>query len=390
MLLVLNSCAREDEPAVAAPEHIQMLELTDDRIEPNETQLLEGYLDTLSLEEKIGQLFYVTLGNLEYPELETDNQAKALSEEAINTLRQYKPGGVILMGGNVESDQQLRELTTSLQSNSEIPLFIGVDEEGGMVSRLGNAPGVTLENVGSMQAVGNTGASENAYDIGNKLGKGLNTLGFNMDFAPVADVLTNPYNYEIGSRSFGSNASLVAEMTACEIQGLQENGVSAVTKHFPGHGGVIGNSHTSLQYVDTSIETLQQVSFIPFEAAIAADTDVILVSHLVLTEVDPAAPSSLSDSVVTGLLREDLGYEGLVITDSFQMASITDTYTQEEAAVYAIQAGCDMILMPMEYMACYQALIKAVQDGQLTEEQIDAACMRVLQTKIKRGILSLS
>ena len=294
------------------------------------------------------------------------------------------------MGGNVESDQQLRELTTSLQSNSEIPLFIGVDEEGGMVSRLGNAPGVTLENVGSMQAVGNTGASENAYDIGNKLGKGLNTLGFNMDFAPVADVLTNPYNYEIGSRSFGSNASLVAEMTACEIQGLQENGVSAVTKHFPGHGGVIGNSHTSLQYVDTSIETLQQVALIPFEAAIAADTDVILVSHLVLTEVDPAAPSSLSGSVVTGLLREDLGYEGLVITDSFQMASITDTYTQEEAAVYAIQAGCDMILMPMEYMACYQALIKAVQDGQLTEEQIDAACMRVLRTKIKRGILSLS
>lgn len=394
LLFILNSygCEKEEELVFAQPVHIEMQGVSEISLEqePTPEQLLEEYLATLTLEEKIGQLFYVTLGGLEQPGLETSNQSKVVTEVALATLREYSPGGIIIMGGNVESDQQIIELTETLQSGSKIPLFIGIDEEGGKVSRLGNAPGVTFDNVGAMQTIGDTGDPNKAYEAGTTLGSGLSAYGFNMDFAPVADVLTNPANYEIGSRSFGTDANQVAAMVTAEIQGLHEQGVGATTKHFPGHGGVIGNSHNSLQYIDTSVEDLRKTEFIPFQSAIQADTDAVLISHLVLTTVDPEHPSTLSAGVVTGLLRDELGYEGLVITDSFQMASITANYSQGEAAVLTIQAGCDMILMPKEYKTCYEALLEAVRQGEISEEQIDAACYRILQTKIKRGILNLS
>lgn len=389
LLVLLSGCSREEPAFVQMPEHAEMELLSEIHCTPTPDELLDAYIQSMTLEEKIGQLFYVTVGNLESPELETTNRFTELSEHGLESLRQYHPGGVILMGGNVESDGQVSALITMLQENSEVPLFIGVDEEGGTVSRLGNTAGISMGNVGSMRVIGSTGDSFKAYETGETLAKGLSALGFNMDFAPVADVLTNPNNYEIGARSFGSDAALVADMASAEVQGLQEHGVSAVTKHFPGHGGVIGNSHNNLQYVDTPIEELRGVEFLPFQRAIQADTDVILVSHLVLTTVEPELPSTLSASVVTGLLREELGYKGVVVTDSFQMGSITENYDQPEAAVLAIQAGCDMVLMPVEYEACYQGLIEAVRSGRISEEQIDAACVRVLSTKIKRGILTL-
>lgn len=293
------------------------------------------------------------------------------------------------MGGNIQSDAQVQALTAALQQNSRTPMFIGVDEEGGIVSRLGSSEGISMANVGTMQSIGATGDEAKAYETGATLANDLSALGFNMDFAPVADVLTNPNNYEIGSRSFGSDSNLVSNMVASEICGLQENGVSAVTKHFPGHGGVIGNSHENLQFVDTTLDVLRQQEFQPFQSAIEVKTDAILVSHLVLRSVDAENPSTLSESVVTGLLREELGYDGVIMTDSFQMGSITENYGQSEAAVTSIQAGCDMILMPMEYEACYQGVLQAVQDGRISEEQINASCMRILRAKAERGILIL-
>lgn len=355
-----------------------------------EEELLDEYIAGMSLEEKVGQLFYVTVGNLEEPIYSDSTDYKQLNEEAAQNLELYQPGGVILFGDNIVSDEQVLTLTQELQAASEIPLYIGVDEEGGTVSRLGSKFGITMRNVGPMSAVGATGDSTIAYETGKILADGIQQYGFNMDFAPVADVLTNPANTEIGNRAFSSDADVVADMVSNEITGLQEQGVSAVAKHFPGHGGVIGDSHQSLQYIDTPIEELEQVEFVPFQAAIESDTDAILISHLVLTELEEDTPSSLSNKVVTGILRESLGYDGLVITDSFQMASIADNYEQGEAAVLAIQAGCDMILMPVEYDACYQAVLEAVRDGRISEAQIDEACRRILKAKLKRGILTLS
>jgi beta-N-acetylhexosaminidase len=356
---------------------------------PSEEQLLEEYIEEMTLEEKVGQLFFVTVGNLEEPIDAVSNEYRSLSEQAADTLKNYQPGGVILMGGNIDSDEQVKELTLELQMATDIPLYIGVDEEGGMVSRLGNTAGITMENVGPMAEVGSAGDSAAAYEIGETLATGLLEYGCNMDFAPVADVLTNPSNTEIGNRSFGSDANLVAAMVSAEVSGLQDAGVSAVTKHFPGHGGVIGNSHQNMQFVDTTMEELEATELLPFRSAIDSDTDAILISHLVLTELEDTIPSSLSSKVVTDLLRKSMGYEGVIITDSFQMGSITENYEQGEAAVLAIEAGCDMILMPMEYDTCYQAVIEAVECGQIPEAQIDESCHRILRAKIKRGILTL-
>lgn len=389
LFIGVTGCSKEPEISVTLSDHVEMQSLPIIHVVPTQEQLLQDYISSMTLEEKVGQLFYVTVGNLNQPEGEGSNVMTELTEAEIETLQEYRPGGIILMGDNIKSDGQVSELTEALQSNSEVPLWIGVDEEGGTVSRLGNASGISMNNVGTMRTIGATGDSAKAYAVGEELAIGLSAFGFNMDFAPVADVLTNPLNTEIGSRSFGSDADLVSDMVSAEISGLQEHGVSAVAKHFPGHGGVIGNTHKNLQYIDTSLENLWQEEFLPFQAAIETDTDVILVSHLVLTSVESERPSTLSESVVTGLLREDLGYEGVVITDSFQMGSITENYTQSEAAVWAIQSGCDMILMPTDYEACYRSVLEAVQDGRITEEQIDAACTRILQTKIKRGILTL-
>ncbi len=389
MLLFLTGCGQPESVTVTVADTAEMQFLPERFVIPTQEQLLEEYLETMTLEEKVGQLFYVTMGNLSQPTLETSNSGLAVTDTEIATIQNFQPGGVILMGGNIQSDIQVQELTAALQQNSRTPMFIGVDEEGGIVSRLGSSEGISMANVGTMQSIGATGDEAKAYETGATLANDLSALGFNMDFAPVADVLTNPNNYEIGSRSFGSDSNLVSNMVASEICGLQENGVSAVTKHFPGHGGVIGNSHENLQYVDTTLDVLCQQEFQPFQSAIEVKTDAILVSHLVLRSVDADNPSTLSESVVTGLLREELGYDGVIMTDSFQMGSITENYEQSEAAVTSIQAGCDMILMPMEYEACYQGVLQAVQDGRISEEQINASCMRILRAKAERGILIL-
>lgn len=388
-LLGLSGCADNTELQAVLPETTQMVYPPETVVVPTQEQLLDRYMETLTLEEKVGQLFYVTVGNLEQPVGEGSNTQKAVNDTIRQTITQYHPGGVILMGDNLESDEQVQMLNWELQEASEIPLFIGVDEEGGTVSRLGGTPGITTMNVGSMTVIGQTGDPNQAYQTGTYLGSELKRLGFNMDFAPVADVLTNAGNYEIGSRSFGSDPELVSDMVTAEIEGLQSEDISAVVKHFPGHGGVIGNSHKNLQYVEVTQEELEGTMLPPFQAAAESEVDAVLVSHLVLDDVDADTPSSLSESVVQGMLRTELKYQGVVITDSFQMGSITENYTQAEAAVWAIQAGDDMILMPLDYAACYQGVLQAVQDGQLTEEQINLACRRVLQTKIKRGILIL-
>lgn len=391
MLATLCSgCNQKEGQRVSYLPHTEMNIVPVEYAIPSQEQLIEAYVEQMTLEEKVGQLFYVTLGNLAQPEGAASNGIVAVDDDETAGICQYHPGGIILMGSNIETDEQVQELISALQDNTSVPLFIGVDEEGGMVSRLGSSAGISMSNVGSMQAIGATGDASNAYTIGETLANNLQDYGFNMDFAPVADVLTNPYNYEIGSRSFGTDASLVADMVSQEITGLQNNGISAVAKHFPGHGGVIGNSHNNLQYVETSVGELRQQEFLAFQAAIEADVDFILVSHLVLTDIEPEYPSTLSEPVVTGLLREELGYEGVIITDSFQMGSITENYSQEEAAVLAIQAGCDMILMPSDYSACYQSVLEAVQDGRITQEQLDESCMRIIRTKVKRGILILS
>ena len=377
----------EMDISVIEPVHMKAASRLDENWVLTPEAWVKETLQTMTLEEKVGQMFFVTPGSLVNPTTKAANQFTQATDGMLSSIDTYAPGGIILMSGNIENDAQVTELIKACQERTKLSLFVGVDEEGGIVSRLGGCAGISMENVGPMQDIGMTGDPEQAYEVGKTLAEGLQRYGFNLDFAPDADVLTNPQNYEIGNRSFGNDASLVAQMVGEEVRGLQEQGVSAVAKHFPGHGAVSGNTHKNLQQVDTTLEEMEAVEFLPFEKAIEEDVDAILISHLALSEVNPAEPSTLSKEVVTGYLREKLGYQGVVITDSFQMGSITKNYSQEEAAQKAVLAGCDMILMPQDYNACYQGILNAVAEGQISEERIEESCRRILLAKIKRGIL---
>lgn len=375
--------------SVEVPVMLSMNSVANVDVRTLEERQIDAYMESMSLEEKVGQLFYISTGALMQPEHQYTDVVTQITEHEVASLKTYQPGGIIVMGPSMESDSQVRTLIRDLQNSSKIPLFIGVDEEGGVVSRMGDNENISVPNHGDMSVIGVTNDPERAYALGATLAEELRPYGINMDFAPVTDVLTNPNNYEIGNRSFGSDPQLVGSMAAKEVAGLQENGISAVTKHFPGHGDVSGNSHNNMQLVDTDVETLMNREFVSFRQCIDADTDTILVSHLVLTHVDAEHPSCLSKEVVNGLLRQQLGYDGVVMTDSFQMGSITDNYSQGEASVMALEAGCDMVLMPLEYDAAYRAVLDAVASGRMTEEQINEKCYRILRLKAKRGLLDI-
>ena len=205
-----------------------------------------------------------------------------------------------------------------------------------------------------------------------------------MDFAPDADVLINPENTAIGSRSFGSDPQLVSQMVAEEVRGLEEQNVTAVLKHFPGHGNTAEDSHNGAAVVNRSLDELRSAEFLPFEAGIQAGADVIMMGHLQVPQVIPDdTPASLSSVMITDILRNELGFDGLVITDSLSMGAVTEYYTSAEAAVMCIQAGGDMLLIPEDFHQAYQGVLDAVNNQTLSEERINESLTRILRVKYK-------
>ncbi|MDE6828880.1 MAG: beta-N-acetylhexosaminidase, partial [Lachnospiraceae bacterium] len=210
-------------------------------------------------------------------------------------------------------------------------------------------------------------------------------LGFNVDFAPVADVASNPDNQVIGSRSFGSDAGLVSQMVAREVQGMQEQGVSASLKHFPGHGDTSEDSHAEMAVSKKTADELRNMEFLPFKAGIEAGVDMVMIGHISVPAITGSdIPASLSEQIITGCLREELGYQGIVVTDSMSMGAIVNTYTSADAAVRALQAGCDMLLMPQDFQAARQAVLDAVKDSVLSEERLDESLRRIFRVKLRQ------
>ena len=235
-----------------------------------------------------------------------------------------------------------------------------------------------------MSDVGETGDPEEARQIGDEMGKYLSDLGFNVDFAPVADVLSNPENGVVKYRAFSSDPETVAAMTAAFTQGLEAHGVLASYKHFPGHGNTAEDSHLGFAESDADLETLRGRELIPFADGIGNGISMIMAGHISLPEVtDSERPASLSRRVITELLREEMGFDGLVITDALNMGAIADNYTSGEAAVMALEAGVDLLLMPSSFSAAYDAVLEAVSDGTLPEERIDASLRRILRVKLR-------
>lgn len=342
------------------------------------------YLSTMTLEEKVGQLFIVApeqlLGKYSAVTKMTDNLKAGLAK--------YPVGGIILFGENIQSPSQLKELTKQFQKAAGIPLFMAVDEEGGRVARLANNADFNLPKYESAAAVGATGDPQNAHVMGETIGAYLTQYGFNLNFAPVADVNTNPNNTVIGTRAFSSDPVVAGNMAAAFASGLGQKGVISTFKHFPGHGDTAEDSHSGLAVNHKDRETLEKCEWLPFMKA--TSRDMVMVGHIALPAVTGnMTPATMSQEIVTRILKKDLGFDGLVITDSLQMGAITDSYNSGDAAITALKAGCDILLMPNDLPSAFHAVVAAVKDGTLNEQWLDGTVRRILEFKQAHGILTL-
>lgn len=349
--------------------------------------LAKAILNNMTLEEKVGQMFIVNLESLDSTK-GSYYEHRTFTEEMQKSLSEYPVGGTIFFSRNIETRSQTTELIRNLQENSKLPLWISVDEEGGDVSRIASNSNMKTTQFPSMQVIGATEDEDYCYNMGVTIGTEISQLGFNLDFAPVADVRTNETNTEIGNRSFGSDAEKVAAYSTAVLKGLQSTGVSATLKHFPGHGDADGDTHQASVNVESDLNRLRSVDFVPFKSGIKAGADFMMISHISISRVEGnTTPASLSSLVMKQIVREELGFEGVVITDAFDMKAITNVYTSGEAAVKAIKAGADIVLMPVDFVDAYNSVVNAVITEDIAESQIDESVTRILTTKIKRGLI---
>ena len=366
------SANQEDQVVVEAP-----VETEEPVVEEEKSQLdeiVDACIAEMPLEDKVAGLFIITPEAL----TGTDVAIKA-GDTTKEKLSQYAVGGLIYAKQNIKSADQLKEMISGTQGFSKYPLFIGIDEEGGSVSRI--AESGLADNVGTMGAIGTSGDPSKAKEAGSAIAAYLSEYGFNLDFAPVADVILEG-NSIIGDRSFGSNAGDDAAMVSACVEGLQEGDVSACLKHFPGLGSTTEDTHEGMATSEKTKEDFETTDFLSFQGGIDAGADFVMVSHLSVPNITgDNTPSSLSDKMITDILRGELGFNGIVITDAMDMKAVTDYYTSDEAAVKALQAGADMILMPEDFEAAYQGVLDAVNNGTLSEERINESLQRIYRVK---------
>ena len=366
------SANQEDQVVVEAP-----VETEEPVVEEEKSQLdeiVDACIAEMPLEDKVAGLFIITPEAL----TGTDVAIKA-GDTTKEKLSQYAVGGLIYAKQNIKSADQLKEMISGTQGFSKYPLFIGIDEEGGSVSRI--AESGLADNVGTMGDIGTSGDPSKAKEAGSAIAAYLSEYGFNLDFAPVADVILEG-NSIIGDRSFGSNAGDDAAMVSACVEGLQEGDVSACLKHFPGLGSTTEDTHEGMATSEKTKEDFETTDFLSFQGGIDAGADFVMVSHLSVPNITgDNTPSSLSDKMITDILRGELGFHGIVITDAMDMKAVTDYYTSDEAAVKALQAGADMILMPEDFEAAYQGVLDAVNNGTLSEERINESLQRIYRVK---------
>lgn len=333
---------------------------------------IKALTDNMTLEEKVGQLVIVGIDGYE-----NDEYSKQLMEK-------YHVGGFILFKKNIKDSSQLLSLLNSLkETNSaanKVPVFLSVDEEGGRISRLPDE----FEKIPSNKIIGQKNNSTLSYRVGNILGEELSQFGFNMDFAPVLDINSNPKNPVIGDRSFGTAAGLVSRLGVETMEGIRAKKVISVVKHFPGHGDTSVDSHVGLPRVNHGLSRLENFELVPFKAAIGHNADAVMIAHILLPKLDPKNPASFSKGIITDLLRTDMHYKGVVITDDFTMGAITKNYNVGRAAVKSIQAGADIVLVCHGFNRqeeVIEALLTAARAGQISAERLDESVCRVLSLK---------
>ena len=358
---------------------------------PNETPTdeVEAQLQKMTLREKVGQMFYIRIESLD-PSIEWtkyDDLANLKNQEITMKMRktneQYPVGGIILYAWNIEDETQLASIISQVRSLKGNPLLC-IDEEGGRVSRLANNPNFDVKKYESMAAIGATGDPKNAYECGNTIGTYLKYYGFDIDFAPVADVNTNPDNIIIGPRAFSDKPEVAAPMVTSYLQGLKDAGITGCVKHFPGHGDTSDDTHTGYVQSLKTWEEMKDCEMVTFRAGIQWGCQLIMTAHIAVPNVTGSTiPSTMSSVVLQDKLRGELGYQNIIITDGMEMGAITKHYTSGEAAVGSIKAGVDIVLGPRDFTEAFDAVIAAVNDGYISEERINQSVRRILKLKLQ-------
>ncbi|WP_346928510.1 glycoside hydrolase family 3 N-terminal domain-containing protein [Clostridium sp.] len=339
--------------------------------EEPQVDLIQNEIDAMSLEEKVGQMFIVGFDGYD------------VDDNIINLIKSKKVGGIILFSKNINTVNQTKKLIGSLNelnSKNKFKLFISVDEEGGIVSRI-------PKEIGQFESawdVGVTGDLNYAFEHGKAIGETIKSLGFNLDFAPVLDVNSNPNNPVIGIRAFSDDPEIVKKMGTEVYKGLRSTGILGVGKHFPGHGDTNVDSHVGVPVINKSIEELKNLELIPFKYAIDNGLDMIMVSHLYLPQLDKTYVASVSKNIVTKLLREDLGFNGVIVTDDMIMEGVKGKYPTNESAVKAIEAGDDLIIVSAgihDQNSAIDGVMEAVRNGIISEKRINESVYRILKIK---------
>ncbi|XVV15457.1 glycoside hydrolase family 3 protein [Actinoplanes sp. CA-131856] len=353
------------------------------------TSPVEATLARMTLPEKVGQLFTTYVYGSDAATSSSENQRLYGVSTPAEVVAKYHLGGVIYFAwtNSLQNPRQIATLSNGLQTAATgVPLSLSTDQEHGVVTRM---PAPATQFPGGM-ALGAGRNPADAYRTGQVTGAELRAVGITQAWAPDADVNVNPANPVIGVRSFSSDPRLAAAMTASQILGLQTGAnTSAAAKHFPGHGDTATDSHTGLPVINHTRAEWDRIDAPPFKAAVAAGADAIMSAHIVVPALDPSGdPATLSKPIITGLLRGELGYRGVVVTDSLEMAGVRQKYGDERVPVLALKAGVDMLLMPPNMQVAYDAVLAAVASGELTEARIDQSVRRILKLKQKRGLLS--
>lgn len=353
---------------------VDTTETTEDAV----SELVDKTMAEMSFHDKVCQMMFVT------PEGLTGTDDVMVAGDATKqALQAYPVGGIIYFANNFDNVDQTRDMISNTQSYSKIGLFIATDEEGGRVNRIMDTLGTTY--IGPMYDYKDDGPDA-AFENAKTIASDMSALGFNLDFAPVADVWSNPDNTVIGDRAYSDDYAQAAELVGSAVKGFQDGGVICTLKHFPGHGDTAEDSHYSSAYVNRTKAQIMADEMQPFRTGIDAGAELVMVGHLIVPDIDEL-PSTLSYKIATEMLRGDMEFDGVAITDSMEMESIADNYGVADSAVMAVQAGMDMLLQPADLAAAVNAIVTAVQNGDITEPRIDESVRRILTLKAERGLL---
>ena len=339
---------------------------------------VEELLADMSLKEKIGQLFMVT----------PDAFGAQTSVNAMmkKSYRKYPVGGIILMGNNISSPKQLKKFTRDIQKmgRKKLPILIATDEEGGAVARIAGNRNFSVKRYPSMRKIGDMGSTKKATAVAEDIGDYLREYGITCNLAPVADVYSNPRNKVIGNRAFGTNAKVVSKMVKAQVKGFHNKKIMCCLKHFPGHGDTTADSHKGFVSVNKTWKAMKKMEIKPFQAGIDAGADMVMTAHITCKKItNNNTPATLSHKMITDKLRKEMGFEGVVITDSMGMGAISGRYSSSQAAVGAIRAGADIVLSPVSLSEAFSGVEKAVKKGTITEEELDEHVRRILRMKLQ-------